>query len=75
MARRAVKLGDAGADVTELQELLCSALHMVAITSRFTESTGMAVRNFQRMSALEPTGVVCSVTWAALDAAKARGLP
>lgn len=75
MARRAIKLGDSGADVTELQELLCSAFHMVAVTSRFTESTGMAVRNFQRASALEPTGIVCSTTWAALDAARARGLP
>lgn len=66
-AHTVLRMGDRGAEVKYLQELLTIAGYPVKTDGSFGGCTEAAVTAFQTASGLEPDGIVGPLTWAALE--------
>lgn len=64
--RPVLRLKSRGAAVRELQKLLGTHGHALAVDGRFGPNTDAAVRAFQAQAGLDVDGVVGAKTWAAL---------
>jgi peptidoglycan hydrolase-like protein with peptidoglycan-binding domain len=56
-AKTALKLGDKGNEVRDLQQMMTTVGHAVAITGTFDAATENALKAFQRRFSLEPDGL------------------
>ena len=67
--RRTLKKGMIGDDVRTMQEQVAAAGISVWVDGSFGDGTTKAVRAFQTKAGIDPTGIVDTATWAALDKA------
>lgn len=67
MGNRAIRIGNTGGDVKELQTALVAiGLYTGEVSGKFDVPTTKAVISYQNMRGLQPDGVVGPKTWAAL---------